>query len=53
MDWFPPPTENRELTGNERSTALREFDGFADTTFDPVIEPTERDSWLAKLTEEV
>ena len=52
MDWFPPPTENRELTGRERSNALAEFDGFADTTFDPVIEPTERDSWLAALGSE-
>ena len=41
----------RELTGNELSKAWSKFDGFADTTFDPVIEPTERDSWLAALGE--
>ena len=42
-----------ELTGRERSNAMREFDGFADAEINWPVEPTERDSWLAKLTEEV
>lgn len=41
----------RELTGRERSNAMREFDGFADTEINWPVEPTERDSWLAALGE--